>query len=125
MREKTAAIIVIGNEILSGKVVDTNAAFLSRELRRLGVALRRILVILDELDEIAEAIRAYQPAFDVIFTSGGVGPTHDDVTICGIARGMNRRVVRDPILERMIRDYSGDRVTRRASRWPRCRKGPS
>lgn len=111
MRDKTAAIIVIGNEILSGKVVDTNAAFLAQELRRLGVALRRILVILDELDEIAEAIRAYQPAFDVIFTSGGVGPTHDDVTISGIARGLNRRVIRDPSLEQMIRDYSGDRIS--------------
>ena len=111
MRDKTAAIIVIGNEILSGKVIDTNAAFLTQELRRLGVALRRILIILDDLDEIAEAIRTYQPAFDVIFTSGGVGPTHDDVTISGIARGLNRRVIRDPTLEQMIRDYSGDRIS--------------
>ena len=86
MHDKTAAIIVIGNEILSGKVVDTNAAFLSQELRKLGVALCRILVIPDELDAIAEAVRAYHPAFDVVFTSGGVGPTHDDVTIDGIAR---------------------------------------
>jgi FAD synthetase len=110
MEEKTAAIIVIGNEILSGKVVDTNAAFLCRELRSLGVALRRILVIPDELDEIAEAVRSYKPAFDVVFTSGGVGPTHDDITMAGIARALNRRVIRHPILEHKIREFSGDKI---------------
>jgi FAD synthetase len=111
MRDKTAAIIVIGNEILSGKVVDTNAAFLAKELRALGVALHRILVIPDELDTIADAVRAYQPAYDIVFTSGGVGPTHDDVTIEGIARGLARRVIRHPLLEEKIRAYSGDRIT--------------
>jgi len=111
MRDKSAAIIVIGNEILSGKIVDTNAAFLAQELRQLGVMLRRMLFILDDVDEIAEAVRAYHPVFDVLFTSGGVGPTHDDITISGIARGLNRRVVRDPALEQMIREYSGDRIS--------------
>jgi molybdenum cofactor synthesis domain-containing protein len=110
MQEKTAAIIVIGNEILSGKVVDTNAAFLCRELRSLGVALRRILVIPDELDEIAEAVRSYKPAFDLVFTSGGVGPTHDDVTMAGIASALNRQVIRHPVLEQKIREFSGDKI---------------
>ena len=110
MQEKTAAIIVIGNEILSGKVVDTNAAFLCRELRSLGVALRRILVIPDELEEIAEAVRSYKPAFDIVFTSGGVGPTHDDVTMAGIASALNRQVIRHPVLEQKIREFSGDKI---------------
>jgi molybdenum cofactor synthesis domain-containing protein len=110
MQEKTAAIIVIGNEILSGKVVDTNAAFLCGELRSLGVALRRILVIPDELDEIAQAVRSYKPAFDIVFTSGGVGPTHDDITMAGIALALNRRVIRHPILEQKIREFSGDKI---------------
>ena len=110
MRDKTAAIIVIGNEILSGKVADTNAAFLAKELRALGVTLQRILVIPDELDAIAEAVRAYRPAFDTIFTSGGVGPTHDDITIAGIALGLGRPVVRDPWLEEKIREYSGAKI---------------
>lgn len=110
MHDKTAAIIVIGNEILSGKVVDTNAAFLSRKLRELGVALRRILVIPDELEAIAESVRAYKPAFDVIFTSGGVGPTHDDVTMAGIALAFNRQVIRHPLLEEKIRALSGDKI---------------
>ena len=110
MRNKTAAIIVIGNEILSGKVVDTNAAFMSKELRDLGVSLRRILVVPDDLEDIADAIRTYRSKFDVIFTSGGVGPTHDDITIEGVARGLGRPVIRHTFLEKKIREYSGDDI---------------
>jgi len=110
MRDQTAAIIVIGNEILSGKVVDTNAAFLTQELRSLGVTLKRIVVIPDELDAIADAVRDYHPHMDVVFTSGGVGPTHDDITIAGIALGLGRRVVRHPFLEEKIREFSGDTI---------------
>jgi molybdenum cofactor synthesis domain-containing protein len=107
MRNKTAAMIVIGNEILSGKVDDTNSAFAARELRSIGVSLERILVIPDELDTIADAVRAYRSQYDVVFTSGGVGPTHDDVTIAGIARGLDRAVVSHPVLESTIRELVG------------------
>jgi molybdenum cofactor synthesis domain-containing protein len=107
MRDRTAAAIIIGNEILSGKVVDTNAVFLAQELRAIGVALQRILVIPDEIDVIAQAIRDYHKTYDIIFTSGGVGPTHDDVTIAGIATGLNCRVVHHPVLEQKIREFSG------------------
>ena len=110
MRDKTAAIIVIGNEILSGKVADTNSTFLAQELRRLGVTLSRILVIPDDLQAIAEAVRTYRPAVDVIFTSGGVGPTHDDVTMEGVARGLDRGVIRHPFLEQKIRELSGNTI---------------
>ncbi len=105
MSERTAGIIVIGNEILSGKVADTNSPFLAAELRNLGVALRRILVIPDEPDVIGDAVREFHPRFDLVCTSGGVGPTHDDVTIEGIARGLGRRVVRHPELEAGIRRH--------------------
>jgi FAD synthetase len=111
MRDKTAAIIVIGNEILSGKVVDSNAAFLAQELRRLGVTLGRILVIPDDVEVIADAVRAYQRTFDVVFTSGGVGPTHDDLTMEGVARGLGRRVIRHPLLEQKIREFSGGTIS--------------
>ncbi len=110
MRDKTAAMIVIGNEILSGKVADSNAVFLARELRGLGVSLERILVIPDDLDAIADAVREYQPKYDVVFTSGGVGPTHDDITISGIARGLGRRVVLHPEIESTIRRLVGDSI---------------
>jgi molybdenum cofactor synthesis domain-containing protein len=110
MRDKTAAMIVIGNEILSGKVADSNAVFLARELRGLGVSLERILVIPDDLEAIADAVREYQPKYDVVFTSGGVGPTHDDVTVSGIARGLGRPVVSHPEIESTIRRLVGDSI---------------
>jgi FAD synthetase len=110
MPERTAAILVIGNEILSGKVVDTNSPFLAAELRRLGVALRRILTVPDEPEVIATAVRELSGAHDLLFTSGGVGPTHDDVTMEGIALGLGRRVIRHPELEAGIRGYLGDKV---------------
>src|SRR5512144_164773 len=106
---KTAGIILIGNEILSGKVTDANAAYLCRELRQLGVDVRRITVIPDEVDLIAEIVAEFSRAFDVVFTSGGVGPTHDDVTIEGVARAFKTRVIRHPDLVRILdRYYGGD-----------------
>jgi molybdenum cofactor synthesis domain-containing protein len=103
--DRTAGILVIGNEILSGKVVDTNSPFLARELRALGVTVRRILTVPDELDEIAPAVAEFHRAYDVVFTSGGVGPTHDDVTMEGVARGLGRRVVRHPAIEERLREF--------------------
>ena len=109
-RDLLAAIIVIGNEILSGKVVDTNAPFLTRELRAIGVTLKRILTIPDEVDEIAEAVKEFRPRYDVVFTSGGVGPTHDDVTMEGIAKGLGRRLVRHPAIEGRLREFYKEHV---------------
>lgn len=104
-RERTAGVVVIGNEILSGKVADTNSPFLATELRQLGVALRRIETIPDELDDIGRTVRTFHESYDYVFTSGGVGPTHDDVTIEGIALGMGRKVIRHPELEAGIRGF--------------------
>src|ERR1700752_1842959 len=86
----TAGILVIGNEILSGKVVDTNSPYLCRELRALGVDVERIITIPDQIDVIAEHVRAMHKAYDFVFTSGGIGPTHDDLTIDGIAAAFGR-----------------------------------
>src|SRR5262245_34619878 len=102
-RDLSAGIIIIGNEILSGKGPDTNAPCLTRGRRALGVDLKRILTIPDELDEIAAAVREFGPRFDVVFTSGGVGPTHDDVTMEGVARGLGRRVIRHPSIAARLR----------------------
>ena len=109
---KTAGIVLVGNEILSGKIADANAAFLCRELRALGVDVRRISVIPDEVPLIAQEVAAFSSAHDVVFTSGGVGPTHDDVTIEGVAAAMGVKVARHPllvgILERHFRDRLND-----------------
>lgn len=106
----TAAILVIGDEILSGKTEDLNARLLIGELRELGVSLKRICVVPDEVDDVAATIREMSPRFDYVFTSGGVGPTHDDVTLAGIARGFDLPIVRHPKLEVLIRGYFGDRT---------------
>src|SRR5256885_12345928 len=84
--DRTAGILVIGNEILSGKVVDTNSPFLTRELRALGVSVRRILTIPDELDEIASAGALFHRSYDVVFTPGGGGPTPHPPNILGRPR---------------------------------------
>jgi molybdenum cofactor synthesis domain-containing protein len=109
MRELGAGIVVIGNEILSGKTVDSNSSFLARELRQLGVTLKRITVIPDELEVIAETVRDFHRQFDIVFTSGGVGPTHDDITIEGVARALGRQVIIHSLLESKIREYLNGR----------------
>src|SRR5216683_1659576 len=110
MRERTCAIIVIGNEILSGKVQDTNAYFAARELRKLGVTLKRIAIVPDELDAIAEEVAYCAERFEFVLTSGGVGPTHDDITMEGVARAFKRKLVIHPELERLIHQHFADRV---------------
>jgi molybdenum cofactor synthesis domain-containing protein len=107
-RDTTAALVVVGNEILSGKVADSNSTFLAQQLRGLGVALRCIVVVPDEVDVIAEAVRTLAPTVDVLFTSGGVGPTHDDVTIAGVAQALGRPVVHHPAVERTLREHLGE-----------------
>ena len=104
----TAGILIIGNEILSGKVQDANSPYLCRELRALGVEVRRISVIPDDVNTIAEESSTFSGAYDIVFTTGGVGPTHDDVTVEGVAKGLGRRVITHPDLERVIHElYPG------------------
>ncbi len=82
----SAGLLIIGNEILSGKVVDVNSPFLCKELRDLGVDVERILVVPDDIETIATDVRRMHESYDFVFTTGGVGPTHDDLTLDGIAR---------------------------------------
>lgn len=102
---KTAGIIVIGNEILSGKTRDENSPYLVRELRDLGVDVRKICVIPDELRLISDEVRKFSDSFDYVFTTGGVGPTHDDLTMEGIAAAFGQRIRRNVELESSIRHF--------------------
>jgi molybdenum cofactor synthesis domain-containing protein len=100
----TGGILIIGNEILSGKIADTNSTYLCRELRALGVDVERILTIPDDVDTIAEEVRKMSEAYDFVFTSGGIGPTHDDLTIDGIAKAFRRSIeLSDSIAARIER----------------------
>ncbi len=107
---KTAGIVIIGNEVLSGKTRDTNSHFFCAELRQLGVEVQRISTIQDEIELIGREVADFSKRFDLVFTSGGVGPTHDDVTIDGIARGFGVRVVRHPDIVRRMHQRLGNDV---------------
>ncbi len=115
MLDRSAALVMIGNEILSGKVQDSNAYFAARELRSMGVELMRIAVVPDEPGAIAEEVARSAQRFDFVITSGGVGPTHDDLTLEGVARAFNRKLAAHPDLVRLIRDECGGERANRAS----------
>jgi molybdenum cofactor synthesis domain-containing protein len=102
---KTAGIVVIGNEILSAKTRDENSLYLARELRQLGVNVRKICVIPDEPELIATEVRAFAAAFHYVFTTGGVGPTHDDLTMASVAAAFGQKLYRHPELEAVLRGY--------------------
>lgn len=96
MGNPTAAMLVIGDEILSGRTRDSNMHFLAGELTRHGIDLREVRVVSDDADAIVSAVQALSAAYDSVFTSGGIGPTHDDITADCIARAFNRSIdVRD------------------------------
>jgi molybdenum cofactor synthesis domain-containing protein len=103
----SAGIVIIGNEILSGKVVDSNSPYLCRELRALGVDVERMTTIPDVIETIARDVREMSEAFDFVFTSGGIGPTHDDLTIDGVAAAFERPVIRSTSIADRIRRATG------------------
>ena len=112
----TAAALIIGDEILSGKVRDANTECIIELMCDLGVELRRIVTMGDEENEIAAEVRFCSERFDAVITSGGVGPTHDDRTVAAVARAFGVGVERNPELERMIRIWWGKRFTEGALR---------
>lgn len=110
-KTSTAALIIIGNELLSGKVTDSNANFFVKHLRECGVAVKLSLTLPDEIPVIADYISKVSGAgYDMVFTSGGVGPTHDDVTMEGIAKGLGVKLVRNAHFEKLIRDFYKEKI---------------
>ncbi len=108
---RTAAALLIGNELLSGKVQEANLSELARTLRALGVRLERVVLLPDELALIAEEVKKLSLAYDVVFTSGGVGPTHDDVTIEAIASAFGVKAGIHPQLRELLEATYQERCT--------------
>lgn len=106
-----AAALLIGSELLSGKVRDENLHPLAATLRALGIELARVVVCSDDLGTIENDIRALTRDFDLVITSGGVGPTHDDVTIEGVARGLGRAKVPSPELRALLEAHYQSKLT--------------
>jgi molybdenum cofactor synthesis domain-containing protein len=106
---RTAAVLLIGNELLSGKVQDENLVVLAKTLGQLGIRLRRVITVPDEVDIIAAEVKALSEMHTVVFTSGGVGPTHDDLTVEGVARAFGVAVVESPPMAAMLRGHYRER----------------
>jgi molybdenum cofactor synthesis domain-containing protein len=104
-RTVTAALVIIGNEILSGRTRDENLAFLARELNGIGIQLREARIVPDAEADIVEAVNACRARHDHVFTTGGIGPTHDDITAASVARALDRPLVRHPEAERRLLAY--------------------
>ena len=117
-RRPTAAFLVIGNEILSGKVADTNTGLLARLLRTKGIELRRVVTIPDEPEVIAAETVALSTSHDFVFTSGGVGATHDDVTMEGVARAFGTKVIHHPRFLESLRERGLETTHRDLARVP-------
>lgn len=92
----TAAFLVIGDEILSGRTKDKNIGFLADYLTSLGIDLKEVRIVLDDKADIADAVNALRSKYDYVFTSGGIGPTHDDITAESIAEAFGVPLILDP-----------------------------
>ena len=101
----TAALVIIGNEVLSGRTQDANLRFLAAGLNNVGVCLMETRVIADVEDEIVEAINALRAKFDYVFTTGGIGPTHDDITSAAVAKALGLKFGRNAEAEAVLRDH--------------------
>ncbi len=103
---RTVGIIAIGNEVLDGLVLDTNSSWMETRLVRLGLQIKRLVSVRDDLDDIGRALAFAREVCDVIITSGGLGPTHDDMTLKAIGKALNRRIVENQeALEIVRRQY--------------------
>jgi len=107
----TAALVVIGDEILSGRTQDKNIAQLASWLGVQGIRLKEVRVVADDYAAIKEAVNALRARHDYLFTTGGIGPTHDDITVDAIAQAVGVHVVVHPEARRILEDYYASRGT--------------
>ncbi len=105
----TAAIVVIGDEILSGRTQDRNVAQIATWLNVQGIRLREVRVVADDPDAIAEAVNILRARNDYLFTTGGIGPTHDDITVDAIAAALGVPVVVHPKARAVLEAYYADK----------------
>ncbi len=109
--EFTAAVAIIGNEILSGRTQDANLQYIALGLNAVGVRLKEVRVVADEEAAIVRAINELRAAHTYVFTSGGIGPTHDDITAASIAKAFGVPLKRDPrAVERLLRQMPADQL---------------
>ncbi len=101
----TAALIVIGDEILSGRTKDKNIGYIADHCSAIGIQLREVRIVADEEDEIVAAVNTLRAKYTYVFTTGGIGPTHDDITAACVAKAFGVELVRDRRAEAMLRQH--------------------
>ena len=92
----TAALLVIGDEILSGRTKDKNIGYIAEYLTNIGIDLKEVRVVPDEMEEIVEAVNRLRARYTYLFTTGGIGPTHDDITADAISQALGIPLYEDP-----------------------------
>ncbi len=111
-KRKSSGIIIIGNEILSGKTLETNSNFVCKQLFEIGVECSEICVISDQKEIIAEKVNCFRLKYDYVFTSGGIGPTHDDITSESVAYAFKKKLcINLEAKKRLVKHYSDDVLT--------------
>jgi molybdenum cofactor synthesis domain-containing protein len=123
MQPSVAAAIVIGNEVLKAQVADENGAYLIQRMREHGISLHSLTVVPDEVDAIIDAVVRARRQAQWVFTSGGIGPTHDDVTVRAVALALGRRVVRLPEMQALLEAHSPEFQTPEALRLTEAPEG--
>ncbi len=103
-----AAFIIIGDEVLSGRTADKNLNFLAKELTAMGINLKEVRVVPDDEGEIVAAVNILRKKFHYVFTSGGIGPTHDDITSASIAKAFDDQLIKNLEAEQILIDYYGE-----------------
>ena len=124
----TAAVLVIGDEILSGRTQDTNVATIARFLAPFGIDLAEVRFVPDVEAEIVAAVNALRRCYTYVFTTGGIGPTHDDITVDAIAQALGVPVVVHPEARQILSDYyasRGSELTEMRLRMARVPEGAS
>lgn len=119
MSNSNAAILIIGNEILSGRTQDANLPYLSRRLGELGILVREARIISDRKEDIVSTVRHLAAEHDYVFSTGGIGGTHDDITAEAMAQAFNKPYVVHPEAMKILEEHYGDRLNdaRRRMGW--------
>ena len=102
---KDSAIIIIGNEILSGRTQDTNTKFLAQKLLSIGIIVNEVRIIPDSKEHIIESVNKLRIKYNYVFTSGGIGPTHDDITAECIANAFDVKLPINEVAKKLLQDY--------------------
>ncbi len=120
----TACVLIIGDEILSGRTQDANLRYFATRLAEVGVRLKEARVIPDDADVIVDTLNKVRARYSYVITTGGIGPTHDDITAACVARAFGRKIIRHAEVEKRMTAYFGDRLNEARLKMAEVPDGP-